>query len=179
MAPGSLLNHKKFINRIFVHEAFSRGRLPKLYRASAVPYELSYVTDSEFLLQIRCLLYAMYLQCFLLVKSELFLKCVTETLLEGMRLICYGLEYFQLVAVARLTDFKPNSSVITQQFDSSRAISQRYKSILVFSVNSSAYTTKHNEIIYFFKKENFQVCSVATYLIIVIYSCTVNSNKAA
>jgi hypothetical protein len=33
MAARSLLNRKRLINRISVLEAFSRGRLPKLYRA--------------------------------------------------------------------------------------------------------------------------------------------------
>jgi hypothetical protein len=51
---------------------------------------------------------------FLSGKMRLFRDYVTETFLGGMRLICYGLEYSQVIAVAHITDFNASSSVITQ-----------------------------------------------------------------
>jgi hypothetical protein len=48
-------------------------------------------------------------------KSGCFLDCITGTFFESMQLICYGLEYSQLIADAHLSDFKANSNVIMQR----------------------------------------------------------------
>jgi hypothetical protein len=48
------------------------------------------------------------------VKSIPFFDYIIKMFLEGMWLICYGLQYSQLIAVTHLTDFKAYSSVTMQ-----------------------------------------------------------------